>query len=237
MTNKNGVFITSAINANNDSVFKPQDRFIQTLRTIETVRERVPNSVIFLVDSSVTELDVDMKKQIVDKVDYFVDFSKDATLKQIANQPHKDTLQNFSELITLIKAFSVIKNKKLFDDCDRIFKISGRYYLTENFDISRHNHNNKFVFFKKTLSQFPFVLSKQSLQYMTRTFSFDAALLDTFIGYMKTMLEHMQETSNDKRYIDMEHSFCKFIPQESIVELGRMGVAGLISKTGTPIED
>lgn len=237
MSKKYGVFITSAINSIDNSVYTPEVRFDQTFKTIETVRAHIPNSVICLVESSINGLSNEDKAKLVDKVDYFFDFSKEAMLKQIAENPHKDTAQNLSELVTLIKAFTVIKNKKIFDGCDRILKISGRYWLTDNFDIYKHDQVNKFVFFKKTLSQFPFGLTRASLQYMTRTYSFDISLLESFIDYLKEMLDHMQDTINDKRYIDIEHLFCKFIPKKSIVELGRIGVAGNISKSGALIED
>ena len=42
---KYGVFITSAINAK-FSVYKPEERLQQTLETIASVRERIPNAVI-----------------------------------------------------------------------------------------------------------------------------------------------------------------------------------------------
>lgn len=237
MNKKYGVFITSAINSVGQSVYTSEVRFEQTLKTIETVRERIPNSVVCLVESSIIGLNNEEKAKLVDKVDYFFDFSKEAMLKQIAENPHKDTSQNLSELVTLIKAFTIIKNKKIFDGCDRIVKVSGRYWLTENFDIEKHDQSNKFVFFKKTLSQFPFGLTNASLQYMTRTYSFDTMLLDSFISSLKEMLDHMQDTVNDKRYIDIEHLFCKFIPKKSIFELGRIGVSGNISKSGALVED
>ena len=237
---KYGVIISSAINVVVDTVYTAEQRLEQTLKTIASIRAKIPNSVIVLADSSIPGLSESMKKSLSDQVDYLLDFSKDSMLNQIRTIQHKDTLQNLSELIVLNKAFAIIKSKNWFDGCNRIFKMSGRYWLTDNFDIALYQKDNaqgKYVLTKRMLSQFPTELTDQSLQHMLRVYSFDGVLLDDFINRLKTMTIHMQEKINEGRYIDVEHLFCKFIPRSLILEIARSGVAGNISKNGALIEN
>jgi hypothetical protein len=237
---KYGVIISSAINVVVDTIYSPQQRLEQTLKTIESVRERIPNSIIVLADSSIPGLSDEMKKTLSDRVDYLLDFSKDTLLNQIRSIQHKDTLQNLSELIVLNKAFAIIKSKSWFDNCDRIFKMSGRYWLNDKFNIELYNLptvKNKYVLTKRMLSQFPKEVTHQTLQHMLRVYSFDGSLLDDFMTRLKTMTTHLQERVNQGGYTDVEHLFCKFIPRYMIYEIARSGVAGNISKNGVMIEN
>jgi hypothetical protein len=237
---KYGFIITSAVTSNLQSVYTPEQRFEQTLKTIKSIRDAVPNTVIVMADSSVPGMDADTKAKLSEAVDYLLDFSKDAIINQLQTIPHKDTAQNLSELVVLNKAFKIIKDNKLFDGVDRIFKISARYWLTEKFDLSRYEQSDvkgKYVLTKKMMSQFPKIATGQSLQYMVRLYSLDNSLFDDFTDRLKTMTVHMQERVNAGGYIDVEHLFCKFLPSDKLMEIARSGVAGNISKNGSLVEN
>jgi hypothetical protein len=212
----------------------------QTLKTIESIRERIPGSIIVMADSSIPGVSDEVKKQLSAVVDYFLDFSKDQLINNLKNIAHKDTQQNLTELVVLNKAFKVIKDNKWFDGCDRVFKMSARYWLNEKFNIERYHEEDavgKYVLTKRMLSQFPKDYVGQSLQHMLRVYSFDGALLDDFIDKLRIMTEHMQEQVNSGKYIDVEHLFCKFIPRKQVCEIARSGVTGNISKNGALIEN
>lgn len=236
---KHGVIITSSIYASSTTVYQTEDRFNQTLKTIETIKKHIPDSVICLADNSVKALDETQRSVLTDSVDYFLDFSKDQVFADIAQSiQHKDSVQNLSEIILLIKLMKIINDNNLFDGCERIFKISGRYEITDAFNIKKHDQETlKYVFFKQLLTQFQPNVTQQSLQLMCRLYSFDKNLSTDFVDKLTTMLSHMQERLQAGGYIDIEHMFCKFIPKTQLVELGRMGVKGMISKSGMMIED
>ena len=237
---KYGVLITSAANAK-FSKYTPAERVEQTLKTIESVKQYIPNAVICMTDCSIPGIDEETQKLLSDKVDNFINLSKDPTVNWITNNiTHQDTVKNLTELVVVSKFFNIAKNQKWFNDCDRIFKVSGRYWLTEKFDITRYEQEDakgKYVVSKKMLSQFKFDYVGQSLQYMLRVYSFDAALLEDFITRLSIMTNFMQEKVNAGGYIDIEHLFCKFLPKDLTLEIARTGVAGYVAPNGAFIEN
>jgi len=237
---KYGVLITSAVNAK-FSKYTPEERLVQTLETIESVKKYIPDAVICMTDCSVPGVDDEMKKVLSSKVDHFINLSKDPTVNYIqTNIQHQDTVKNLTELVVVSKFFKLAKEKKWFDGCDRIFKVSGRYWLTDNFDISRYEQEDakdKYVVSKRMLSQFPKSVTDQTLQYMLRVYSLDTALMDDFSALLTTMTKHMQDRVNNGGYIDIEHLFCKFLPEDKTLEIARTGVAGNIAPNGAYIEN
>lgn len=237
---KYGVLVTSAANAK-FSVYTPEERVEQTLKTIESVKERIPNAFICLSDCGIPGLTGELKDKLVNSVDRFVDLSKDPVVNWIAtNITHQDTVKNLTELVVVGKFFKVAKEQKWFNDCSRVFKVSGRYWLTDSFDISRYEQEDakgKYVVSKKLLSQFDPALTGQSLQYMLRVYSFDIALLEDFIQRLSIMTKHMEDRVNSGKYIDIEHLFCKFLPKDLTLEIARTGVAGNIAPNGQFIEN
>lgn len=240
MSKKYGVLITSAVNGK-FSQYDPTERLTQTLSTIASIQMHIPNSVICLTESSIPGVDNETKQILSAQVHNMIDLSKDAAINWVhQNIDHQDTVKNMSELILTTKFFKVARKQGWFKDCDRIFKISGRYQLNEKFNIEKYDDDSlkdKFVFKKRTLSQFPFALTNQSLQHSSRCYSFDSSLLDYYIETLEKMTKHMQDLSNESRYIDIEHLLCKFIPNNKKVEFGRIGVAGNIAPNKSFIED
>ena len=87
---KYGVLITSAVNAK-FSVYKPEERVEQTLKTIESVRQKIPNSHICLTDCGIPGLEGELKDKLISVVDTFVDFGKDTNVNWISeNIQHQD---------------------------------------------------------------------------------------------------------------------------------------------------
>ena len=237
---KYGVLLTSAANAK-FSVYSPEERVEQTLKTVESVRKYIPNAFICMTDCGIPGIEGELKNKLVDAVDKFIDLSKDPNVNWIAaNVSHQDTVKNLTELVVVSKFFKLAKKHKWFDGYDRVFKVSGRYWLTDRFDITRYEQTDakdKYVVSKKMLSQFTHDYTGQSLQYMLRVYSLDTTLLDDFIMRLDTMSKHMQDRVNNKGYIDIEHLFCKFLPNDLVLEIARTGVAGNIAPNGQFIEN
>ena len=237
---KYGVLLTSAANAK-FSVYSPEERVEQTLKTVESVRKYIPDAFICMTDCGIPGIEGELKTKLVNAVDKFIDLSKDPNVNWIAaNVSHQDTVKNLTELVVVSKFFKLAKKHKWFDGYDRVFKVSGRYWLTDRFDITRYEKpdaKDKYVVSKKMLSQFTHDYTGQSLQYMLRVYSLDTTLLDDFIMRLDTMSKHMQDRVNNKGYIDIEHLFCKFLPDDLVLEIARTGVAGNIAPNGQFIEN
>jgi hypothetical protein len=237
---KYGVFITSAANAK-FSKYSPAERVEQTLKTVESVRKYIPNAVICMTDCSVPGIDKATQDALTADVDNFVNLSKDPNVNWIQqNIQHQDTVKNLTELVVVGKFFKVATEHKWFNDCDRVFKVSGRYWLTDKFDITRYEQEDakgKYVVSKKMLSQFPKSVTEQTLQYMLRVYSLDTSLMTDFSNRLSIMTSFMQDRVNAGGYIDIEHLFCKFLPKELTLEIARTGVAGNIAPNGQFIEN
>jgi len=237
---KYGVFITSAINAK-FSIYKPQERLAQTLETIASVRERIPNGIICLTDCSQPGISDEVKSQLVEHVDHFMDFSSDENVVWIHdNIEIQDVVKNLTELAVVHSFFETAQQEGWFDGCERIFKVSGRYTLTEQFNTADYENNivgDKYVVSKRMLSQFVPGVTGVDQQHMLRVYSFGGSRIAEFILLLEDMTEHMQDRVNAGGYIDIEHLWYKFLPKADVVEFDRTGVKGLVAPNGQAIEN
>lgn len=250
MTDKKyGVFITSAVNAK-FSVYSPEERLAQTLETIASVRERIPNAVICLTDCGIPGISGDQLDKLTADVDHFLDFSTDPNVNQIYEtiSPMKfnngiltqDVVKNLTEMAVVRSFFYYAIDEGWFDDCDRIFKVSGRYTLTDSFKIEDYENDivgDKYVVSKRMLSQFMHGITGVDQQHMLRVYSFGGNRMREFILLLEDMIEHMQSTVNAGGYIDIEHLWYKFLPKSDVIEFARTGVKGLVAPNGQFIEN
>lgn len=237
---KYGVFITSAINAK-FSLYDPTERLKQTLETIASVRARIPNAVICLTDCSQPGISDEVKAQLTQNVDHFMDFSGDENVVWIHdNIEIQDVVKNLTELAVVHSFFETAQEEGWFDGCERIFKVSGRYTLTEQFDTADYENDivgDKYVVSKRMLSQFVPGITGVDQQHMLRVYSFGGSRIAEFILLLEDMTEHMQDRVNSGGYIDIEHLWYKFLPKADVVEFDRTGVKGLVAPNGSFIEN
>jgi hypothetical protein len=237
---KYGVLVTSAVNAK-FSIYKPVERLAQTLETIKSIRERVPNAVICLTDCSVPAISDDVKAELQSHVDYFVDFSQDETVNWIAeNITVQDVVKNMTELVVVTGFFEMAQEQGWFADCDRVFKVSGRYKLTDRFwigDYQRALIGDKYVVSKRNLSQFAPGITGVDMQYMLRVYSLGVNRIPKFIKLLETMTRHMKDRVDAGGYIDIEHLWYKFLPEKDVIIFDRTGVTGNIGPNGQQIEN
>jgi hypothetical protein len=140
-------FISSVIKTSNNpwyhthirSPFTPEERFNQTLYTIETIRNLNDGTKILLVDCS--DLDKYMEDTLKSKVDYYIQLYDNDEIRNICmnskQKGHGEILQT-KAVIDYIKTHNIKFN--------RLFKISGRYFLNEKF--SKENYSTTHFTFK-----------------------------------------------------------------------------------------
>jgi len=239
-TKKYGVFITSAINAK-FSIYKPEERLAQTLETIASVRERIPNAIICLTDCSQPGISDEVKAQLTQNVDHFMDFSGDENVVWIHdNIEIQDVVKNLTELAVVHSFFETAQQEGWFDGCERIFKVSGRYTLTDTFNTADYENDivgDKYVVSKRMLSQFAPGITGVDQQHMLRVYSFGANRIGEFILLLEDMTEHMQDRVNAGGYTDIEHLWYKFLPKADVVEFDRTCVKGLVAPNGQAIDN
>jgi len=120
------VIISSAINTCSAplsyypirSIFDKQQRYEQTLQTIDSLN-RIPNKKIYFTEcTDIPEFEEDVKR----RVDFYKNVYK-------GNEAVIDGLyKNVGEAISLLAVET--------DEYENVFKISGRYYLNDEFDYS-----------------------------------------------------------------------------------------------------
>lgn len=114
------------------SVFTPMERLQQTINTVNSIKTHCPSAYIILVDNGIKE-PADLRKY----VDEYYFLGNRRWVRFISSTKNK----SLGEWILL--AFVTSKCKL---DYSIIFKISGRYYLDSNFEIS--NYSYKYFNFK-----------------------------------------------------------------------------------------
>ena len=212
--------ITSALNPLM-GVFTKEQRYEQTLNTIKSIRSKVENSVIILSDTSPNPIPEEWIDNLVKLCDDVICLQDD-TVKFLT----KHNLKTPSEIYNMSNAIRYLKYLNL-NDIDRVFKITGRAELTEDFDILFYKTpevKNKYVFKNSVVSW----ISKEKKLYDTRLWSFDYSSIDE----VSEILVKSFELAN-RSGLDIEHVYYQLIPTEKVVEKDIVGLKCLVASDGT----
>jgi hypothetical protein len=116
------------------SIYTPRERFEQTKKTFDTVRQQIPDSKIFLVECS--ELTDEEEQYFISKSDYFLNLYNNEHAKTNIYSKSKSLGEG---TMTYHVLENIISNKIEFEN---LIKISGRYWLSDLFDYSKFDNNN-----------------------------------------------------------------------------------------------
>lgn len=244
---KNIVLLTSALYTNY-GIYNPQERILQTLETAKSAKKYIPGAVIVLVDNSKVDVQNDDSAEInelIDTVDYYIDNSDDGDIQYFHNNVQNyDIGKNAMEAMGLHKALTYVNSdptlKAEFDSADRVFKLSGRYQVTDKFDITAFDNadtRGKYVFKRAQPAWINPQDTGVTTLLQTRLWSFSPDLLVPTIQMYQKIIENMIGLYNQSKYIDNEHSMSKFIPRDQLVELDTVGLTGNIAPNGMMVID
>lgn len=132
----NLVLISSAIITCNEplsytptrSHFSHQQRFEQTLKTIESIRKKIPDSFIVLVEG--TQIPMNMFNELNSKVNYIHPAYLIPEVYQNINGPYKG-LGEMSSILSYLQSDHYKEHEVKFQT---ISKISGRYRIRDDFE-------------------------------------------------------------------------------------------------------
>jgi hypothetical protein len=116
------------------SIYTSEQRFEQTIKTINSVREKIPNSKIFIVECS--ELNEEQNDYLIKNSDYFLNLYDDSERRKNIYSRSK----SLGEGTMTISALEYIINNNI--NYDNLIKISGRYWLSDNFLYSNFENDN-----------------------------------------------------------------------------------------------
>jgi hypothetical protein len=133
MPSKTVFIVSSTINADIGYI-NHRDRFRETLETIESIRRYAKDSLILLVDNSTLRLDSNLESIMQRMVDFYLYVGD----RKPAIEFNKNGVRSAGEAYLFLVALDFIENN-IKEDIHRVFKISGRYKLTEDFDITEYD--------------------------------------------------------------------------------------------------
>lgn len=231
--------VTSAVNSK-FGVFKPEQRLAQTLDTIKSIKSKIPNSKIFIMENCGDPIRKDQENILRANCDVFVDYSHDEDVQALYDNDNWDVVKNGTEIMTFGRALAVLHHEKMFEGIDRIHKMSGRYILNDMFDPETYDQleiADKIIIGPKHRSQFPPEITEVPFQYMARLWSWPHSRIDEVVKVYTDSFVFFAERLAAGGYVDIEHVLAKFLNPEHVHEIQNMGVEGQIAPNGTPIKN
>jgi hypothetical protein len=230
--NKDLFVVTSAIKTKIGSI-STSDRLEQTLSGLKTLREKVPNSIIVLVETSIEKLEKEVLDELVKYTNINIIFTGDKDLMLLAEQGKKSQAETILLYKSLLTLKSDVRLNKMLHDVKRIYKLSGRTDILDNFNIEEYNSDSlfgKYVFKKRIPSWTPTSQQKSSGAdhlYITRMYSFCISLLEDYILKLPVIYENIE-----RHNIDTEHSHYLSLDKDKVIEFDTLGVQGIMGGTG-----
>ena len=142
-TKKHIFIVSSCINIDSSplayfhkrSVFEPEERLHQTLFTLRAIREKINNCVIIVTNNN--GLTNDQREIMKSHCDYIIEIDTDIKLDEYTftiNDLKTHPSKSFAETVSLYNACDKILELGL--EFDYVWKISGRYYMLNSFNLA-----------------------------------------------------------------------------------------------------
>lgn len=209
--------VTSAIRTEL-GIYDAATRSRQTRATFASIRLRVPGVRIALLEMSNPPLDDDTAEQFAGTVDWYVTVSHPMIDAVRAAPTTPSTLKTVSELAGVHLFLGHACRQHLFTGIDRVFKLSARYALTEDFELTRHMKPNCYVLRRANAGR-----------HSSRLWSFDAALIADARERIGLMLDESAKRLAAGEDVDMGDLLFRHLPaarKQSIAVLGVQGYPG-----------
>ncbi len=189
------------------TVFSPEDRALQTIETVKSIRAKVPGAKIVLVESGMRE---DLPHELHKQVDQYIYVGNKKPVRFACDSQYK-SLGEIMMLVYALKRFKVV--------ADFYFKISGRYYLDDQFAIND---------WKQGL----FLLQYIQEDYIcTRLYGFRAEAFNTWkYALLKSIPLALAGYA-------VENTLAKYIPRNQVHRLEKLGVMGIGASSNTVAKD
>jgi len=231
--------VTSAVNSK-FGVFTPEQRLAQTIDTIKSIRARIPDARIFVMECCGTPITDEQKDLIGEHCHTVVDCSRNEEVQALYDNDNWDVVKNGTEIMVFGGTVAELRDAGYLDGIDRIHKMSGRYVLNDQFDPAVYEQSdvvNKIVIGPKQASQFPEAVTTVPLQYMARLWSWPASMTDEIIDIYEQSFVFFAQRLQAGGYVDIEHVLYKFLPPEHVHEIPVTGVEGQIAPNGQAIKN
>ncbi len=148
----------------------------------------------------------------------------------------------------LLNTLYVIKKHNLFSDSQRVFKLTGRYLLNDDFDIK--DYQSKFLEGKYILKRYEY-LPQETENYdekelenvyaylygakgmmITGLWSFDRILFNDAVEALEKAFKYMERMIQYTAGTDVEHSLYRFINKDNIISISNLGLTMVKGMSG-----
>lgn len=211
---KNLVILTCAVFIKDNTVFPTEVRIQQILMSIQSIRRKVPDSYIVLLE--IGSIGNDLVEYLTLHVDEYI----------CMNVAHLN--KNQGEAIMMYNYLSSDSFREKSADFATLNKLSGRYFLSDEFDFQRVSIETPWIKYR--------IGDRNEGIFETRYFRMPLSYVPYF--YQKYD-EFMKNNYQMLDYDDVEHIYAHqgFIRVEDTVHTVQIGVAGWVSGSGNFIVD
>jgi hypothetical protein len=212
----------------NSAICNDDRRLQETLETLESIWTRYPTADIWIAESSPVALSSAFVGCLPARARLFP-FWDDEHVKFVASKPWN---LGFRKSATEAYTTRELLRQPIY--ADRVFKLSGRYVLTDDFDPESH----RLATFRERL---PTGFSQDECgtdgMLMTRLYSFSRELVPQIRSVLGEIQQFHWRQWESGRVFDLEHGFWKFLPRDILHEVGKIGVRGRIGHLEHYVED
>ncbi len=200
------------------TVYNVEERIQQTKETIYSVRRYIPNADIILVDAGLKN----PKENFENLVEHYIYLGDDKKIQKAVNSKYK----GWGEVEMLLKAIKAVESYEF------VLKLSGRYKLTESFDISnfdfeRFNFKNYVVGNESLFGESKYVKGSHS----TRLYGVPRNLYADWERALKKCRGKL------KFGIGIENILAKYIRGDKFFYHQTIGVEGCVAVNGNEIRE
>lgn len=216
-----------------------EQRFTQTLATVKSIRDRVPDSYVVIYEGSEVPPSEEHSSALKSISDLYLECGQDEVIKltyeNLHNNPRKFVYaKSMLECRCLQIALGKISQFRLFEDTTRIFKLTGRYALNNNFSIA--DYTSAFLAGKYVMKYYDYgerFTDPENLysniygcrgSMVTGLWSFDTILLNDVFRVLNQSFAYMEKAIGVTAGIDIEHSFYHFINRDLIINPDVLGL-------------
>lgn len=221
-------FIGSALCANSgQTVYSDEERLKQTIDTIKSIDKYCDNNKKFIFDSSPRQIPEEFISEIVNTG---TDFCYTGNNPDV-NHCSMIGAKSIAECLSFLHFLQWFESLNI--QGERIYKISGRYTLNDNFDINYRPNN--FVFTEKVKTWMPEDMQKfTGVEYVhnVRLWHMPFNFLPIFKNELVSILNDCIQYN-----IDAEHSYFKNLNKHGIKEVKIIGLSGNLAPTGECINE
>lgn len=213
--------VTSVIYTKHASVFSPETRLNQLIETIKSIRKHMN-------DKNITEYIITvLEGSPLSQQDILI-LSKHANYIFMFNIT--ELPKSIGEAVMLKNYFDLDSFKSIQPVLETISKISGRYYLTDQFDFLKFDMNDSII--KKDIRNW---FRPNAGIYDTRYYRFHASHVSHFNKKVGDVVNSLFQGEDP----DIEHSFFsnQVFPEHTLFHPEELGIEGLLAPSGTIVKD